>query len=289
MEAIVVSIANQKGGVSKTTTATLLAVGLARKGFKVLALDADSQGNMTKALHADKSDDAFCLADLMQHIRVRDDDGTERNIETGDAIQHTDYCDVIASNAHTAKAAENFDDGDKLFFISDLIDPLRASYDFIVLDTGPAKDLMIKNCLVASDGVIIPTAPGKFAQDGIEAMADTLRQARHRNLNPGLKLFGILMTQYQVNNIPSRESLSKVGELANTMNTKLFETAIRMDVNVSKSQMAAIPEEKKSFPSEEGIILYDFAPNTRAAKDYMTFVDEFLMDLKIEVPDAKEN
>lgn len=283
---IVISIANQKGGVSKTTTASLLAVGLDRMGFRVLAFDADAQGNMSTALHADKSDDAFCLADLMEHIQVVDDNGKKRQICIGDVIQHAEYCDVIASNSRTAKAAENFTEEDRLYFLSELMDELRPLYDFVILDTGPAKDLMIKNCLVASDGVIIPVIPAEYAMEGVEAMAETLNQARRKKLNPGLKFYGILMTKYQANYTSSKEFLPLADEFAEAMNGKLFQSVIRIDENVNKSQAASVPEEKKRFAGQKGIILYDYSPNTHAVEDYKAFISELLHDLEMEVPNA---
>lgn len=282
MDATVISIVNQKGGVSKTTTASLLAAGLARKGYKVLAIDADSQGNMSSALHADKSDNEFCLADLMQRIKVMDDNGSEREIKAEDAIQHTDYCDVIASNARTAKAADLFEEEDRLYFMSDLLESFRPKYDFIIFDTGPAKDNMIKNCLIASDGAIIPTISAEYATQGIIAMNDTLRQARRKNFNPGLKLYGILLTKYQKNLITSKQSLSDVTDCAEAMGTKRFKTIIRTDESVNKSQMAYIPEDERKFDEETGIILYDYAPKCNAARDYMDFIDELLEVIKKE-------
>ena len=281
-ECKVISIVNQKGGVSKTTTASLLAAGLARKGYKVLAIDADSQGNMSSALHADKSDDAFCLADLMQRIKVNDDDGTEREIVPEDAIQHTDYCDVIASNDRTAKAADLFGDEDRLYFLSDLMEILRPKYEFIIFDTGPAKDNMIKNCLVASDGAIIPTISAEYATQGIVAMSDTLRQARRKNLNPRLKLYGILLTKYQRNLNTNKKTFDIVSDCAEAMGTRMFKTLIRTDENVNKSQMAVIPDDLRKFDEETGVILYDFAPKSNAAVDYMEFIEELLTVLEEE-------
>lgn len=281
MEAKVISIVNQKGGVSKTSSASMLAVGLARRGFKVLAIDTDSQGNLSQALHADNSNDALCLADLMRGISVRDDNGDIRQIIAGDVIQHTDYCDVIASNKLTAKAATEFEDASECFlFLLDLVVSLRSSYDFIIFDTSPAKDIMIKSSLVASDGAIISTNCTEYASQGMADVNETINQARKRTLNPDLKIYGILLTKYQSNLMASKKMVPIYQECAEIMGTKLFNTFIRTDENVNKSQMADIPEEKKRFQSEKGVILYDYAPKSAAAIDYAKFIDELLDDLK---------
>lgn len=282
MEAKVISIINQKGGVSKTTTASLLAVALQRKGYKVLAIDTDSQGNMSSVLHACKDEEsAFCLSDYMSKIDVLEDDGTRRKISLDDIIQHTEYADVIASSDKSSSAAEALDPSEKLFFMSEMIDELRSCYDFIIIDTGPSKDALIKNSLIASDGVIIVTTSEEFSEDGILAVADTLVQARKPKLNPNLKLYGILLTKFQKNLKAHKAALDSTAQFAEAMGTEML-GVIRVDKNVNDSQGAFIPHSQRKFPDEKGIILFDYAPDSRAAQDYLEFTDRLLEQLKEE-------
>lgn len=285
MSAKVITVTNQKGGVTKTTSCTMLAVGLARLGFKVLVIDADSQGNTSALLHAQKSSPTTPrLADLLLYVDVMDDDGTTRKIRPEDAIQHTEYCDVIASDHRTGSTVDSMPAEDVLFFIPDLVDAVRENYDFIILDTGCANTRLVKSALIGSDGVIIPIILQELALDGLELTHQTLVQARKPRYNPRLKLYGILIAQYDARESRSRTMPAVIEEYAKIMGTKVFRTIIRTDANVGNSHSAEVPEEMMTSPDQIGVILYDYAPKSRAATDYAGFIEELLNDLEMEVP-----
>lgn len=244
-------IANQKGGIGKTTTATTLAGVLGKKG-KTLLIDADPQGNSTSTYQAVIEDQAT-LYDVMV-------DSDALPIE--DAIQHMENGDIVASDPLLAKAGKLLDGNvEGLYRLQDALDVLDG-YDYIVIDTAPSLDVVLYNCLIAADQVIIPVTADAYAMQGLSKLNDTIKAVQKRQ-NPKLQIAGLLLVKYGGRSRLEKNVREEITDVANQIGTKLFATAIRECVKTKEAQM-----NKK--------LLIDYAPNCTTMQDYCAFVEELL-------------
>lgn len=244
-------IANQKGGIGKTTTATTLAGVLGKKG-KTLLIDADPQGNSTSTYQAVIEDQAT-LYDVMV-------DSDALPIE--EAIQHMENGDIVASDPLLAKAGKLLDGNvEGLYRLQDALDVLDG-YDYIVIDTAPSLDVVLYNCLIAADQVIIPVTADAYAMQGLTKLNDTIKAVQKRQ-NPKLQIAGLLLVKYAGRSNLEKNVREEITEVANQIGTKLFSTAIRECVKTKEAQM------KKR-------LLIDYAPNCTTMQDYCAFVEELL-------------
>ncbi|MBO5488747.1 MAG: ParA family protein [Eubacterium sp.] len=247
--AITFVVANQKGGIGKSTTATTLAGILGQKG-KTLLIDADPQGNTTSTYEAVIEDQAT-LYDVMV-------DSDKLPLE--DAIQHMENGDIVASDPLLSKAEKMLDgDVEGLYRLKDAIDELDG-YEYIVIDTAPSLNVILYNCLIAADQVIIPVTADAYSMQGLNQLYDTIKAVQRRQ-NPKLKVAGLLLVKYAGRSNLERQVAEKLQEQATQMGTKLFDAKIRECVKTKEAQ-----EKKK--------ILIDYAPKCTTALDYMAFVDE---------------
>ncbi len=250
---IVYVVANQKGGIGKTTTATNLA-GILGKKAKTLLIDADPQGNSTSTYEA-KVEDVATLYDVMI-------DAEKLPIE--DAIQHTANGDIVASDPLLAKAEKMLDgDVEGFYRLKDALDELDG-YEYVVIDTAPSLNVILYNCLIAADQVIIPVTADTYAMQGIDQLNDTI-QAVKRRQNRSLSVAGLLLVKYAGRSNLERSTRDAIAEHATAMGTKLFATTVRECVKTKEAQ-----EKKK--------LLIDYAPKSTTCVDYQTFVEELLHD-----------
>ncbi len=242
----VIAVANQKGGVGKTTTCVNLTAALHQLGFKVLLCDLDPQGQSTSGTGADKNDgstiyDVIC-----------------GNADVQSVVRRTDCGDVIASNKTLAGAEIELvgvEAREKV--VSDALEPLRSSYDFIILDCPPSLGLITLNALCAADGVLIPVQCEYLALEGLADIMYTLRLVRSK-LNPSLELDGILLTMYD-----SRTNLSAqvAEEVKRHFPGKLCSVVIPRNVRLS---------EAPSF----GRSIFDYDRSSRGAEAYLRLAGE---------------
>ena len=248
-------VANQKGGIGKTTTATALASILAKKN-KVLLIDADPQGNSSDTYRA-KIKDQATLFDV-----ILDSDP----IPLKDAIQTTEIGDIVASDPLLKEADRRFPkDGNEYFILDDAIKGLKG-YDYVVIDTAPADNLLLKNCLNASNYVIIPVTPDRYGIQGLADLNQTISAQKQRN-NPNLKIAGLLLVKYKANTNLAKGVKEALEGVAKDMKTKVFNTTIRESVKAQNAQ---------AFRTT----LINYAPKSTTAQDYLQFVDELLKSLK---------
>ena len=229
--ATVYVIANQKGGIGKTTTATTLAGILNQKG-KTLLIDADPQGNSTSTYQA-AIEDTATLYDVMVD---------EDPVPLDEAVQH-------------------MENGEGMYRLQDALEMLDG-YDYIVIDTAPSLDIVLYNCLIAADEVIIPVTADAFALQGLTKLSDTIHAVQKRQ-NRNLQIAGLLLVKYAGRSNLEKDVRQEIEEVATQLGTKLFPTAIRECVKTKEAQL------KKR-------LLSDYAPNCTTMQDYNQFVEELL-------------
>lgn len=248
-----ICIANQKGGVGKTTTATTLAALLKLKGYRTLLIDADPQCNSTDTYRAT----TYKTPTLYDVILDQDDP-----LPINDAIQHTEIGDIIASDPELKGADSKFPaDGEEYFKLQEALQNL-SDYDFVIIDTAPSDNKLLKNCLIAADQVVIPIVADRYSLQGLSDLNRTIVKIQKRN-NPKLKIAGLLLIKYKRRQTLAREVKDALTDISTQMHTRVFDAAIRESASVQKAQA-------------QRTTLLNYDSKSTAAVDYMAFVDELL-------------
>lgn len=246
----VISIANQKGGVGKTTTAVNLSTVLAKKGRKVLLMDADPQGNATSGLGVNK-EQQFSIYDVL----IED-------IEVENTLQKTNVknLDLCPSNINLAGAeVQLVSMENREHRLKEKIDKIRDQYDFIIIDCPPSLGLTTLNSFTASDSVLIPIQCEYYALEGLGQLINTIELVRE-HMNKSLYIEGALLTMYD-----ARTNLSNqvVKEVKRYFDNKVYKNIIPRNVKLSEAPSYGMP-----------ITLYD--PKSKGSKSYEKFAKEFL-------------
>jgi len=252
MKTKVISIANEKGGVGKSTTAiTMLAI-LKEKGFKTLLIDTDAQHNSSGTYGAEIEDTATLFDVLL----------AKNTIKATEAIQKTDKGDIIPGD-DLLRNADRILSGD-VTRLKKKLDELKGTekYDYIVIDTNPALNSLLYSALVTSDDVIIPVEPTKFSIEGLAQLKETI-EAVQANENKDLKIAGILITKYNERTKLGRAARDTFQIAADEFETVLFSSEIRRSQKVMDAEA-----------DEETLI--EYAPESTSAVDYISFVEEYL-------------
>lgn len=222
----IISIANQKGGVGKTTTVINLGVALARMRKKVLLVDMDPQGALSVGLGID----GYGLQETIYNALIDPDFAVNRIIYPVQA-----YLDIIPSNIDLASAEmELIAEIRREFILKRVFEPLLPWYDLILIDCPPSLGLLTINALCASGEVIIPMQCEYFAMRGIRLLLDMIERIRER-LNPTLELTGILATMYSTGTVHAREVLS---EIQTVFKDKVFEEVIYKSIRFAEASVA---------------------------------------------------
>ncbi|PKM29821.1 MAG: chromosome partitioning protein [Gammaproteobacteria bacterium HGW-Gammaproteobacteria-11] len=225
----VLAVANQKGGVGKTTTSINLAASLAATKRKVLLVDLDPQGNATMGSGVDKSDLTYSAYELL----------TGR-CDMAQAIQRSETggYDILPANGDlTAAEVELLDVKMKESRLRYALTNLRSQYDFILIDCPPSLNMLTINGLVAADGVIIPMQCEYYALEGLSALVNTIDRIRSV-LNPGLQIEGLLRTMYDPRN---SLTLDVSAQLSSHFGDRLYQTVIPRNVRLAEAPSFGMP------------------------------------------------
>ena len=244
-----IAVINQKGGVGKSTTALAIGAGLSLKGYSVLFIDLDAQGNLSYTLGADtKGYNAMGVL--------------ERPETAKEEIQHTPQGDIIASSPKLAGADKLLEETGKEYRLKEALDSLQGAYDYIIVDTPPALGILTINALTACTGAIIPAQADIYSLQGIGQLNSTIETVK-KYCNPSLSIMGIVITRFNGRSIIRREVAEMLEHTADQLHTKLYTSKIR--------ECTALVEAQATKQN-----IYSYAPRSNATADYKALVDEIL-------------
>ena len=246
----IIAVANQKGGVGKTTTSVNLAACLAEKGFKILAVDMDPQGHLTIGFGINKDELEYTIHDVMLD---------EINVGQALLIDVFPGLNLLPANKFLAGAEVEFiGKQDTQFILKNILSKIKNRYDYVIIDCPPALGMLTINSMTAADTVLVPIQCEFFALDGLSQLIHTIELIQQK-LNKNLKLEGVVFTMYD-----SRTKLSNqvVKEVNKFFENKVFETVIPRNVRLSEAPSYGKP-----------IISYD--PLSKGARSYDKLAKEF--------------
>ena len=247
----IIAIANQKGGVGKTTTAINLSSSLASMDKKVLSLDMDRQGNMTSGLGVDKDGVEKTVYDL-----IIGNAGVEECIYEN-ALENID---VLPSNIDLSAAEiELIGVDNKEYILKNEIDKVKDDYDFIIIDCPPALSMLTINAMTTADSVIVPIQCEYYALEGLSQLIHTIELVKER-LNPNLEIEGVVFTMYDAR---TNLSLQVVENVKDNLNQNIYKTIIPRNIRLAEAPSYGMP-----------INLYD--PRSTGAESYMLLAEEVI-------------
>lgn len=247
----VIAVANQKGGVGKTTTSHALSARLSKLGFKVLAIDLDPQGNLSSAFGVDNYNKPTIYNLMKNEVTAKE---VLQKAQNG--------VDVIPSNIMLAGCEQELSHTGKEHRLKECIEPIKNNYDFIIIDTPPSLGVLTVNAFTASNDILIPTTAGIFAATGINQLNITVTSVK-KYCNPNINIIGILFTRFNPRVNISKQVKELTEEISEFISVPIYKTYIRS---------AIVIEEAQANHKD----IFDYAENSTVSEDYKNFVDEFL-------------
>lgn len=246
----IIAVTNQKGGVGKTTTSSAMIAGLTAHHKKVLGIDLDPQGNLGFSLGID-IDDSATIYDVFKG-----------KVSLTDAIQTTEFGDIVPSNILLSTAELEFNRSGREFLLKNALEPIKDQYDYIIVDTPPALNILTVNAYVSGDCLIVPMVPEILSLLGISQLKETIDTVK-KFYNPNLRVLGILLNKYNQRLNLAREVEEMASQIAEQLETIVFESKIRSSVVVAESPA-------------HGESILSYAPKSNPALDFSNFIEYLL-------------
>lgn len=247
----IIAIANQKGGVGKTTTAINLSSCLAEKGKKVLAVDMDPQGNMTSGLGVDKNSIENTIYDLIIG---------ESSIEEVLKENIMENLDIIPANIDLSAAEiELIDVEQKEYIVRNIIEEIKEKYDYIIIDCPPSLSMLTINAMTTATSVLVPIQCEYYALEGLSQLIHTVDLVKSR-LNPELEIEGVVFTMYDAR---TNLSLQVVENVKDNLQQNIYKTIIPRNIRLAEAPSYGIP-----------INQYD--PKSAGSESYMRLAEEVI-------------
>ncbi|MCL2634800.1 MAG: ParA family protein [Oscillospiraceae bacterium] len=246
----VITLSNQKGGVGKTTTAGAMAAGLVKRGYKVLAIDLDAQGNLSDSFGAD-NETRPTVYEVMKG-----------DVPAIEAVQSIGGCDIIPSNLTLSSADLEFTQTGREYILKKSIQSVLSNYDYIIIDTPPSLGIMTVNAFAVSDEIIIPTDAGVFAANGIMQLWNTYDTVKNF-CNQALTVRGILITRFNPRSIINQDIKTLTENIGKDIDVPVFDTFIRISVAVAEAQANKLD-------------IFNYNEKNPVSQDYNSFIDEYL-------------
>ncbi|MCR4687163.1 MAG: AAA family ATPase [Lachnospiraceae bacterium] len=247
----IIAVANQKGGVGKTTTAINLSAALAEKGKKVLVVDIDPQGNTTSGFGIEKNE----LENTVYELMLGECSVKDCMIE--DVIPNLS---IIPSNVNLAAAEIELIEADKKeYILKNELDWVKDKFDFVIIDCPPSLSMLTVNSMTASDSVLVPIQCEYYAMEGLSQLIHTINLVK-KKLNPYLEMEGVVFTMYDSRTNLSQEVVESVKE---ALEERVFETNIPRNVRLAEAPSYGMP-----------ICKYD--ANSAGAQAYASLADEII-------------
>ena len=246
-----IAVANQKGGVGKSTTAINLSACLAEQGKKVLTIDMDPQGNTTSGLGVDKNE----VEDTLYELLVGQSD-VEKTI-VKDVVENVD---LIPSNVNLSGAEiELVGIDNKEYILKEITDKIKNNYDYIIIDCPPSLNMLTINALTAATSVLVPIQCEYYALEGLSQLIYTIDLVKER-LNPKLVINGVVFTMYDVR---TNLSMQVIENVRNNLNQTIYDTIIPRGVRLAEAPSHGLP-----------ITKYD--RRSAGAQAYLALADEVI-------------